>query len=206
MTGLRVVVFFLLLFVVRGNWRHNLSCCSLFWSYGFMTSHLLQLQTQEEFHVSCFISRCDINCRTSSTSPPLSLSLRAGSRHIVANTFIWVISPSIVPRANQIITKAPNFDLRLWHCHLRVQPLICLAFWHKVFESGEIRILLGSVIDWKSISQSAAEADKSNKLFPVLLSISIITANTLMDKRATRSHLLTLHEATICRFLIRPVV
>lgn len=98
----------------------------------------------------------------------LSLSLRAGSRHIVANTFIWVISPSIVPRANQIITKAPNFDLRLRRCNLRVHPLICLAFWHKVFESGEIRILLGSVIDWKSISQSAAEADKSNKLFPAL--------------------------------------
>lgn len=27
-----------------------------------------------------------------------------------------------------------------------------------------------------------------------------------MDKRATRSHLLILHEATICRFLICPVV
>lgn len=203
MTGLRVVVFFYCCLLSEETddttcpvsvssdlmvlWRPICSSCKL--KRSFM-----------------FYSRCDINCRTSSTSPPPSLSLRAGSRHIVANTFIWVISPSIVPRANQIITKAPNFDLRLWHCHLRVQPLICLAFWHNVFESGEIRILLGSVIDWKSISQSAAEADKSNKLFPVLLSISIITANTLMDKRATRSHLLTLHEATICRFLIHPVV
>lgn len=111
-----------------------------------------------------FYSRCDINCRTSS----LSLSPRWFSSHCGKHFFIWVISPSIVQWANQIITKAPNFDLRLRRCNLRVQPLICLAFWHKVFESGEIRILLGSVIDWKSISQSAAEADKSNKLFPAL--------------------------------------
>lgn len=82
----------------------------LFWSYGFMTSHLLQQQTQEE---TCFAHSVTLTAstQTSSASPP-ALSL----------------SPSIVPQANQIITEAPNFDLQLGRCNLRVQLLICHVF------------------------------------------------------------------------------
>lgn len=91
-----------------------------------------------------------------------------------------VIFSSTVSHANQTKTKSPN-------CHL--SGLSCV--WHfgtKV--CGEMRLLLGAAIGCEP-----SVADKRLLLtvpWSVLLSVSIITANRFMDKRATRRHLMKL--------------